>query len=844
MSTTSDDRAAWVQSKLCQLTLEEKADLLSGADVWRTKAIPRLHIPSLKMTDGPVGARGGTMVEGTTAALTPSAVALASAFDTELVQQIGHLLAQEVKTKKADILLAPTVCLNRHPLGGRNFESFSGEDPFLGGTLAAAYINAVQSHSIATNIKHFAANDQETLRFKINEIIDERTLHEIHLQPFYIAVRESQPWCLMSAYPRINSVYCSNAKWLLSDVLRDQWGWNGTIISDWFGVNSIVPAVEAGQDVEMPGPPRKRGWKLVKAVELGYVDEKTLDVSVTRVLELIYKTGRHLRPLKEEPEEAHDLPEHRALLRRAAAETHVLLKNDAHLLPVTVLPPSIAIIGPNSAQSLAAGGGSASLNPHYRQTPLGSFQERLGDEVKISHAVGCLIHKFIPLVPPTCIDPMTGEPGLHMDFFLNTSWSGKPIMSQHQASSFLQCYDNLTEDFTPGLRYSFRTVTHLTPNSSGDHIFSLASCGPSRLLVEGEEIITLMDRVEGSPRSDAFMGYGSPEERQSMSMKAGQRYEVIVECISREITEIPVDFTKELYRDEVMDGARLGFMEEEKRDLIAEAEELAGKVDTVVLLVGRSIEWETETCDIPSMTLPGPQDELVRRVLTANPKTIIVNQSGTQISMPWLDQASTIIQAWYQGQELGNALVDVITGHTAPSGKLPVTWPRRIEDMPAFKTWPGKDGVLEYKEEIFIGYRHFDKYNIKPLFPFGYGLSYTTFEYVDASISDTTFHGHVQVKITIKNAGKIAAKESLQVYVGQQNPIISRPVKELKGFMTARLNPNESKEVACTLDKYSLAYYDSQWKVDANSTYNIYIGTDCENIRAKFMLRVPEGQSW
>lgn len=843
----------WVNEKLSQLTLEEKANFLSGVDVWRTLAVPRLGIPQLKTSDGPVGIRGGTMVDGTTAALTPSAVSLASTWDVSIVAGIGHLLSTEMRDKKADILLAPTVCLHRSPLGGRNFESFSGDDPFLGGKLAAHYINAVQSHGIATTIKHFAANDQETKRFVVDQTMSERTLRELHLVPFEIAIRESNPWCVMASYSKINGVYASNNKRLLTDILRGEWGYDGMVMSDWFGVNSICPSVEAGLDLEMPGPPRKRGKNLVDAVNLGYMKESALDVNVRRILELVYKTGKYQFPNWEEgQEEAHNRPEHQAFLRKAASEGIVLLKNEKKLLPLKLNGvKQIAFIGPNSRLSVAAGGGSASLNPHYRQNPYDQFVKNAASEypnLKVKQANGCLANKWIPLFPETCVSPQNGEHGMYMEYFGNMTFSGEPVHAAHRKSTVLSCYDNLPKSFVPGKRYSYRATGLLTPKTSGKHIFSMGTCGPGRLLVDGKILINIWNRTKDSERSEMFMAYASPEVRQELEMEAGRTYKVVVEAVSRELDPIPVHYTDELYRDEVMDGSRIGFMEEVKDDLLGDAVQLAKESDLVVLVVGKNIEWESEAYDMKSMDLPGEQDKLIAEVIKVNPNAIVVNQSGTPITMPWINEVSTLMQAWYQGQELGNSLYDVLLGKVSPSGKLPVTFPKRLEDTPCFHNFPGENDKVTYGEEIYLGYRHYDKAKVEPLFPFGFGLSYTTFGYSNLRISAGKFSTDkdtIKVEVDITNTGSVEGKESCQFYVSQTSKSgLGRPVKELKGFDKVDLKPGETKTAGCVLDKYALGYYDDKkksWIVDENAEFKVIVGASSRDLRGEKAFNVVGG---
>ncbi|KAI5788501.1 glycoside hydrolase superfamily [Geopyxis carbonaria] len=853
------DMNNWVEQKLEALTLDEKALMLSGVDVWRTLPVPRLGIPQLKTTDGPVGIRGGTMVDGTTAAMAPSAVSLAATFDTDIIHELGNLLATEVQDKKSDILLAPTVCLHRSPLGGRNFESFSGDDPFLGGKLAASYINAIQAHGVATTIKHFAANDQETKRFVVDQTMSERCLREIHLVPFQIAIRDSKPWCVMASYSKINGVYASNNRRLLTTILREEWGFDGLVMSDWFGVNSIVPSVEAGMDLEMPGPARKRGKNLADAVKQGYMDESSLDINVRRVLQLIYKTGKYRHPEWEEgQEQAINRPEHQTFLRKAAAEGIVLLKNEKNLLPLGPKLGSakqVAFIGPNANESVAAGGGSAALNPHYRQRPFEQFTKNVADRfpnLKVKHAKGCLAHKFIPVFPETCRSPKNGEHGMYMEYFDNMEHKGIPVHAAHRTSTVLSCYDNLPKSFTPGKRYSYRCTGLLTPKTSGKHTFSMGTCGPGRMLLNGKEIINIWNRTKDSERSEMFMAYASPEVRIDVEMNGGETYTVTVEGVSRELDPIPVHYTAELYRDEVMDGSRVGFMEEVKEDLLGNAVKLASESDIVVMVVGKNIEWESEAYDMKSMDLPGGQDELIREVLKVNPNTIIVNQSGSPITMPWISDASTIVQAWYQGQELGNALYDILTGDVTPSGKLPVTFPKRLEDTPCFHNFPGENEKVTYGEGIYLGYRHYDKARVEPLFPFGFGLSYTTFSYTNTRVSADVFpsqpNGSITVSVDITNTGEKAGKESVQFYVSQTSKSgLPRPVKELKGFAKVGLQPGETKTAQYVLDKYALGYFNEKpmrWVVDQDAEYAVHAAASSADIRGTAVFRVEGPMSW
>ncbi|KAF8458664.1 glycosyl hydrolase family 3 C-terminal domain-containing protein [Terfezia claveryi] len=772
----------WVNGKLSQLTLEEKAHFLSGVDIWRTLAVPRLGIPQLKIHRHRMDQLEFVEDYGGWDYGSIDSKRSFTGFHN-VVAGIGHLLATKMRDKKADILLAPTVCLHRSPLGGRNFESFSGDDPFLRGKLASHYINAVQSHGIATTIKHFAANDQETKRFVVDQTMSERTLRELHLVPSQIALRESNPWCVMANYSKINGIYASNNKRLLTDILR----------------GDICPSVEAGLDLEMPGPPRKRGKNLVDAVNLGYMKESSLDTNVRRILKLIHKTGKYQYPdWQEGREEGHNRLEHQAFLRKAASEGIVLLKNEKNLLPLKLDGiKQIAFIGPNSRQSVAAGGGSASLNPHYRQNPYDRFVKNVASEypnLKVKQADGCLAIRWIPIFPETCF-AREWRTWVVYEVLGNTNFSGKTVHSSHRKSTVLSCCDNLPKSFVPGKRYSYRATGLLTPKTSGKHTFKM------------------------------FMAYASPEVRQDLEMEAGRTYEVVVEAVSRELDPIPVHYTDELYRDEVMDGSRIGFMEEVKDDLLGDAVQLATESDIVVLVVGNNIEWESEAYDMESMDLPGEQDRLIGEVIKANPNAVVVNQSGSPITMPWINEVSTLMQAWYQGQELGNSLYDVLLGKISPSGKLPVTFPRRLEDTPCFHNFPGENDKVTYGEGVYLCYRHYDKVKIEPLFPFGFGLSYTTFSYSNLRISKDAFSADVvmiRTEVDNTNTGKLDGKESCQFYVAQTS----------------------NKERQRQLVVYALGYYDDKkksWVLDQDAESKVIVGASSRDLRNKKSFRISCG---
>ncbi|KAJ4162057.1 Beta-glucosidase B [Fusarium oxysporum] len=845
----------WAQDKLSQMTLEEKVLLLTGEDLWRTNAIPRLGISRIKTSDGPVGVRGGIFTDGVSAASAPTGVSLAATWDLSVIRDVCSVLIHEAKSKEVDVLLGPTVCIPRTPLGGRNFEAYS-EDPYLTGKIAGEFINHLQDAGIGACVKHLAANDQETRRFFIDEKIPDRALREIALQPFQIAIRDSNPWTVMTAYNKINGTFCSAHDFLIQDVLRKEWGWDGLVMSDWFGTNSVVPSVKAGLDLEMPGPVRRRGKHLIDAYQKGLVDLSFIDASASRVLELVHKVGKSNIPdWKEGKEKADDLPEHRAIFRRAGAEGIVLLKNSAKLLPLSNLDGRrIAILGPNALRSVATGGGSSNLAPHYRTTPYQSIKSEIAAKfptAKVHAHAGILTHRYIPLVDQNVMtNPETGKPGFQLCLYRNMNHGGQPFMVEHRPSSNLVCYDGLPPELTTGERYSYRGRTVLKPKTTGLHEFSLSSCGPGKLMLDGEVIIDI-ERHWWSPKSSLFMSYGSPEKRVKVYMEAGREYELLLESISREPKPYNLDYMAELEREEVQDGGRVGFMENpgDLDRFFQDGIVMARDSDVAIVVVGKDHEWETETSDMVSIDLPGRSNEFISAVAAANPNTIVVNQTGSPITMPWKDKVSAIIQAWYQGQEQGNCLADVLLGTVNPSGKLPITFPKRIEDTPPYDNYPGENDVVYYGEGIYAGYRFYDYRKIEPLFPFGAGLSYTTFEYSNMRISGNEFHEEagIEVEVDVTNIGPRDGKEIVQFYVGQINPRLHRPVRELKGWEKVFVPVGRTVTARMKIDKVSLSYWDdsvAKWVIEKDAEYRVTAAKDSSDEGLTAAFRSPKEYQW
>ena len=697
-----------VADLLSRMTLEEKASMVGGAGWMESAAIERLGIPAIQMADGPMGVRswagssaitnlpGAKLVVESTSF--PSGIAMASTWDPELVQQEGRAIAQEVKALGRDMILGPTVNINRHPLWGRNFEGY-GEDPYLTSRLAIAYVHGVQGEGVIPSVKHFAANNEEFERRRIDEQIDARTLHEIYLPAFKAAIQEGGAWAVMSAYNKVNGENCSQNAPLLTDVLRNEFGFKGFVVSDWRSTYSTTAPLNAGLDLEMPGGKESEAalelpgarasgvsgsWmtreKVLAEVKAGTLTEATLNRNVGYLLHVIFLSGLFDHPHRAGGEV--DTPAQRAIALKGATEGIVLLKNEHDLLPLDAAKiHTIAVIGPSAAVARTGGGGSSLVRSKYAITPLDGIRERAGNSIKVNYSLG--------------------------------------------------------------------------------------------VGMQGDD-----------PAQDA------PEARANS---------------------------------------------------IREAADAAAHADVAVVVVGRSTHIESESLDLKTMDLPDGQDDLIAAVESANPHTVIVLNTGDPVTMTkWIDKTPALLDMWFGGQEGGHALPAILFGDANPSGKLPVTFPRRWEDSPAYGHYPGENLKVDYVEGIYVGYRYYDTKNIEPQFPFGFGLSYTTFAYSDLKLNRIEFAGNNpqwNYTVNVRNTGMRAGAEVVQLYIHDGHPKIDRPAHELKAFSRVELKPGETKTVQLTLDRAALSYWDPtthSWKADPG-TFEVQVGSSSRDIH----LRAP-----
>ncbi|MBN1219868.1 MAG: glycoside hydrolase family 3 C-terminal domain-containing protein [Anaerolineae bacterium] len=645
------------------MTLEEKAALCTGASAWTTTPVERLDVPELIMSDGPHGVRRmpnvhAMALESLPATCFPTASCLASTWDVDLIGELGQALAEECIALNVDVLLGPGVNMKRSPLGGRNFEYFS-EDPYLAGELAANFINGVQGKGVGTSLKHYAANNQEFERFSINAEVDERTLREIYLPAFEKAVKQAQPWTVMCSYNKVNGTFASEHHYLLNEILKDEWGFEGLVVSDWGAVRDRVAALKGGLDLEMPGPQERRVQAVVEAVRSGQLDEAVLDESVRRILRIIFKA-------KETPKQGEfDVDAHHQLASKIAAEGMVLLKNNG-LLPLKG-QQQIAVIGRSAENAHFQGGGSSHINPTKVAVPFKELQTRAEDA-----------------------------------------------------------------EFT---------------------------------------------YAEGYPTDSSF-----------------------------------------------------------RQDMIDQAVSVAQAADVALLYIALPTFKESEGYDRPDIDLTEQQIALIKAVAQVQPQTVVVLNNGAPVAMSaWIGDVAAVLESWMMGQGGGSAIADILFGRANPCGKLAETFPLKLADTPAHINWPGEAGRVRYGEGLFIGYRYYDAKKMPVLFPFGYGLSYTTFAYSNAKTSAQTFKDAdgVTVTVDVTNTGDVAGKEIVQVYVHDQQSTLVRPQKELKGFAKVELQPGETKTISIPLDFRAFAYYHPKYKawITEAGEFDILIAASAADIR-------------
>lgn len=700
--------------------------------------------------------------------------------------------------------------------------------PSLTGKLASQLVQGLQSRNVAAAIKHYAANEQETHRMMVDTIISERALREIYLRPFEIVVKEADPWALMTAYNSLNGEHCDSNEFLLKKILRGEWGWDGLVMSDWGGMNSTIESLNAGVDLEMPGPSRYRHLSdITAAIDSGPLSKEVINTRVRSLLKLLFKVGAfNAAPTLNE---TIDLPQHRALIRDVGARGAVLLKNDKSLLPLTpqkIKGKKIALIG-YAKEALIHGGGSAAIQAHYKITPYDALRGALADAAEVSFAKGTHTQRCLPAFSNDestgVIEGLDGNPGWTRLTFDDKTQQLETTTNGH-SSPAVAPFNH--ETFHKIVEY----MSYYTPKETGKHYFGTSGVGPTQVFIDDKLIYE-----QDTPTSDAmaFLLGVQPDNEFTHNLVAGTRYHL-------RIRTIPCDNMPNLNILEGRPGLRQGLAlgSEHDRDLLSEAVEIARGSDYAIVFTGHEPLWETEGQDQMTFNLPrdGSQDALVQAVAAVNNRVIVVNSTGTPVAMPWLQDVGALVQSWFGGQEVGNSIADVLTGAVNPEGNLPVTFPKSIEDTPAYGNFPGTfiDGkpVVEYKEGVFVGYRHYDRQNpSKVNFPFGHGLSYTTFTYSKFKVEiDTT--ETLKVTVEVMNSGPVAGGTLVQVYAGYSIQETAHPIKNLVAFDKVRLESGESQAAGISVHLRDLGFFDEdigKWVVKEGE-YLFHLGRSAADI--------------
>ncbi len=800
-----------VKNLLGKMTLEEKLLLLSGDSTgFDTREIKRLDIPAIHITDGPLGVRYGK------ATSFPAGTAMAASWDTVLMKEISVAMANETKAKGRDYLLGPCVCIQRFPFGGRNFEAYS-EDPYLAAQMVVSWVKGLQSKKVIAAVKHFAMNDQEWERNNYDVIADERTMHEIYLPAFEAAVRDGGAWSVMAAYNKVNGHHCTENSHLLKDILKGEWGFKGFVVSDWVAVYSTVNAANAGLDLEMPQGVYFNKDSLLKAIKDGKISEETINDKVSRLLRVMFLAGLF------DDKEKHDTAiftdeDHKKLALKSAEEGIVLLKNQDKFLP---LNPSkikkIAIIGPNAEICRTNGGGSSLVKPYYSVSPLAGIKASVGKNVNVEFARGDNfdVPETNPVKDQYLLTPDKKENGLYAEYFNNMTLSGKPVLTRVVKTIDFSWSETSPDPKVNPNNFSIRFSGYIKPDKSTYCTLYTYSDDGVRVYLDDKLII------------NDWTDHGALYDTYEIKLEQGKENKLVVE----------------FYQHTGEAAIQLGWNYDSPvrtKTLIEEASDLAKSCDVAIVFAGLSNALEGEGRDPGTMELPSKQKELIIAVAKANASTIVVLNGGIVLNVqPWLKDVKALVDMFYLGQETGNAIADVLFGEVNPSGKLPFSFIKTPDQSPACKGYQNPDLKIKYDESVFVGYRYLDKNNLEPEFPFGFGLSYTNFEYSNMKVKDLGNRIY-EVSADIKNAGKVKGDEIIQLYVSDKESSVPRPIKELKGFSRVSLESGETKTITMKLKDRDFAFWDiitNNWKVEPGE-FELLVGSNSRDIKLKQVINI------
>ncbi|HQQ02833.1 MAG TPA: glycoside hydrolase family 3 C-terminal domain-containing protein [Bacteroidales bacterium] len=801
-----------VEDLLERMTLDEKIEQLAGlpdSSGMKTVYNRRLGIPDFKMCDGPVGVRWDTSTAF------PSGVSLAATFDTSLARRYGEMIAKETLFKGRNYLLAPCINIHRLPTGGRNFESY-GEDPFLAGKIASAYIKAVQKEGVITSVKHYALNNQEWERTQLDVIADERTMREIYLPAFEMAVKEGGAYTVMASYNKINGWYASENEHLLQDILKNEWGFKGLVISDWGATHSTSNAIRDGLDLEMPTGEYLNRDKIMHAIQKGEITKADIDNMVRRILWVKFQSGLFDRPQNlsyPDPSEASA-----ELAYDVAVRSIVLLKNSNHILPVDLTKiKSIAVIGPNASVARTGGGGSSHVVPWRAIDPLTQLKNVAGNQVEINYAQGVKLSASpLQAIPSEFLRTKDGKHGINGEYFKGTQLEGSPTFQRLDSNVDFVWEENEPVPSLGKDHFSVRWTGYLLAPESRNYVLYTASDDGIRLYVNNKLMI------------DNWTDHGTTIDSAQIFLKAGEKYEIKLEFFENAgsaICQLGWDYF----------GA-----EGEEAERIVEAVRVAKESDIAIVFAGSSEYIESEGYDrIGGMKLTSGQDELIEAVVKANPKTIVVLYGGTSIDMSkWGEKVPAILDVFFPGQEGSRAIIDILLGKANPSGKLPFSFIQSQHQSPAYKGYKDPSKIAHYSEGIYVGYRYYEKNRIQPAFPFGFGLSYTEFEYTNMQVEPLSKDSCL-VSIDIKNIGQMTGTEIVQIYVVPPDAS-NRPLKELKGFAAVTLRPGENQNVRIILNPRSFSYYDQtqgKWVIQSGK-YTILASSSSVDTRQQAFFEI------
>jgi beta-glucosidase len=798
-----------VEALLGKLTLDEKILLLGGINDFFTQPIPRVGIPSLKMSDGPMGVHD----YGPTTAY-PAGMALAASWDEELAKRVGISMGKDARARGVHVILAPGMNIYRSPFNGRNFE-YSGEDPFLASRMAVGVIEGIQSQGVMATAKHFIANNSEYGRMDHSSDLDERTMREIYLPAFEASVKEAKVGALMDAYNLVNGVYMTQNGQLNEAIARKEWGFRGIMMSDWGATHDGIGAANNGLDLEMPSGAYMNSSTLLPALQRGDVKLATIDEKVRRFLRTAIEFGFFDRPQLDSSIPLYSQTGREIALEEARSGM-VLLKNERKTLPLDRKKlHTIAVLGPNAYPSIVGGGGSSLTTPYNSVSLLEGISNAAGSDLRVvslfeTPSIDAIVEKTEFVTAPG------GKPGLRGEYFANAEFKGEPALTRTDERIDFRWGAGSFMEGAPVDHFSVRWTGYFVPKNEDDYRFYTSADDGARLFIDDE--LAIDDWKPHAETLNTFMKH----------LQGGKAYKLRLEYFE-DIGTATVRFG--------IGTASIAFGEDAKK--------IAAAADAVILCMGFGPTTESEGFDRP-FRLPKGQDEFIEQAAATNKNVVVVVNAGGNVEMSrWLEKVPVLLQAWYPGQEGGRALAEILFGDYSPCGKLPATFERQWEDNPSYHSYfPQKgDKHVEYSEGIFVGYRGYDKNKVAPQFPFGFGLSYTTFSYSDLKITalGKDAGAIVEVSFQVENVGDREGAEIAEVYVGDPQDGPPRPLKELKGFAKIKLKPGEKKQVSVKLDRRAFSYYDTSkhaWYAPAGE-YGVLVGSSSADIRLKGNYILP-----